>query len=119
MESSTNSGSSSLSEEPSRTSRPDFDAPVYGDPGGEDFLRMESLGRSGDTGDACIGGLHEQAGDHQSFHPTRHPSHIEEELADLMTGAVKDVEGFIRQYPWQTLLIGFAAGYLLSKSREK
>lgn len=36
-----------------------------------------------------------------------------------MVGAVRDMETLIRRYPFQTLLIGFSMGYLLSRSRKR
>ena len=34
-------------------------------------------------------------------------------------GVVRDMESLIRRYPFQTLLIGFSMGYLLSRSRKR
>lgn len=35
-----------------------------------------------------------------------------------MVGAVEDVEALIRRYPFQTLLLGFSMGFLLSRFRK-
>ena len=117
MESS-NSGSSSLSAGTKRTSRQDLDEPPHRDETGADFLGAESFGRGDQSDDACIGGIHQHSGGDQDFQGHR-PSHIDGDFSDLMTDVLKDAEVFVRRYPWPTLLIGFAVGYLLSRSREK
>src|SRR4026209_294341 len=35
-----------------------------------------------------------------------------------MVGVTKDVEGLIRRYPFQALMLGVSVGYLLSRSRH-
>ena len=117
MESS-NSGSSSVSAGPKRMSRQDLDEPPHRDDTGADFLRAESFGRSDQSDDACIGGIHQHPDEDQDSQSHR-PSHIEGDFSDLITEVLKDAEVFVRRYPWPTLLIGFAVGYLLSRSREK
>lgn len=115
MESST-SGPSSISEGMKREFRQDFDELPHIDKTGADFLGRESFGRVDRPDDACIAGIHQDAGGHQDGH---RPSNTDEDFSDLMTGVAKDIEEFVRRYPWPTLLIGFAVGYLLSRSREK
>lgn len=117
MESST-SGSSSISEGTKRESRQDLDEPPHIDEAGADFLGTDAFGRVDPPDDACIGGIHQHSGGDQDFH-VRRSSHTDEDFSDLVTGVAKDVEEFVRRYPWPTLLIGFAVGYLLSRSREK
>ena len=111
MESS-NSGSSSPSAGTQRTSRQDVDET------GADFLRAESFGRSDQSDDACIGGIHQHPDEDHDFQSHR-PSRIEGDVSDLITEVLKDAEVFVRRYPWPTLLVGFAVGYLLSRSRER
>ena len=118
MESS-NSGSSSPSAGTQRTSRQDVDQTSHiVDETGADFLRAESFGRSDQSDDACIGGIHQHPDEDHDFQSHR-PSRIEGDFSDLITEALKDAEVFVRRYPWPTLLVGFAVGYLLSRSRER
>lgn len=117
MESS-NSGSSSPSAGTQRTSRQDVDETSHIDETGADFLRAESFGRSDQSDDACIGGIHQHPDEDHDFQSHR-PSRIEGDFSDLITEVLKDAEVFVRRYPWPTLLVGFAVGYLLSRSRER
>ncbi len=101
-----------------REVRQEFDDPPPLDEPGADFLGTESFGRAAQPDDACIGGIHRQAGGHQDFED-HSPSQADGFFSDLMTDVGKEVEQFVRRYPWPTMLIGFAAGYLLARSREK
>jgi hypothetical protein len=83
----------------------------------QDFDELtESFDRVDRPDDACIGGIRRHAGGRRDI---RSSSNEDGDFSALMTGVVKDIEEFVRRYPWPTLLIGFALGYLLSKSREK
>ena len=119
MESS-NIGSSSLSEGSKRKSWQDFDEPphIVDDEASADLRGRESSVPVDRIDDACIGGIHQHLGEHQDFHVHRQP-HSDGDFSNLMTDVVKDVDEFVRRFPWPTLLIGFAVGYLLSRSQEK
>jgi len=101
-----------------RESRQDLDEPPHIDEPDAGFLGMHDFDRIDQPGDACIGGFHQHSGGHQDLHGHR-LSHTDGDFSQLMTDLVNDIEIFVRQYPWPTLLIGFAVGYLLSRSREK
>lgn len=117
MESS-KSGSSSISEGTKRELRQEFDDPLHTNEPRANFLGTESVGLPDQPDDACIGGIHLQSGGHQDSQD-HSPLHTGGDFSDLMADVVNEVEQFVRRYPWPTMLIGFAVGYLLSRSREK
>jgi hypothetical protein len=118
VESFTNSGSSRLSDNPDPVPSPDIDSPFASAQNRGDIPRAESFDQAAGRRDVRGEELHHYAEDEEGLHAGR-PFQPSEQITDVMATIAKEAELFVRQYPWQSLLLGFAAGYLLAKSREK
>ena len=117
MESLKSGGSSKLAGM-TGTPRRDWDESSHRDNAGADFLGTKPFGRDDQAADECIAGIHRSAGEDQDVQGHR-PSQVGADFSRLVRDVLKEAEALVRRYPWPTLLIGFALGYLLSSGREK